>query len=125
MYLSSTGCCAVKEICDLSAHRTARAAMQAFCKSHKYYGEDKLGSISAFVTFTGVTKITKREYEQPSAPTYGQTFAKFIIDNNLGAVSESVSRVNRCNHPNHTVKVWVWCPSIKNLNAWWIKNKKV
>ncbi len=52
----------------------------------------------------------------------GTSLAKFIVENNLGRITKSRSRVN----PNtgHTIKIWVWEIKHDNLKKWRKKNNK-
>lgn len=118
-------CCAVHEISHLSDHKTPEDAMKDFCSDHSIYG-GKMGNLGAFYIFTGVLKIKAGSTDYLSRNRnvdYGPAFAAFIKANKLGIVVGSPSRINRANHPDHTVKVWVWCPSIAGLNRWWGQNR--
>lgn len=112
-------CCAVAELIDLSDHTSPEKAMLGFCRDYTDY-QGKVDDVPAFIVFTGVVRFKS---DKRSKVTYGPEFAKLIKAKHLGTVVESPARVNRCNHPDHTVKVWVWCPSIKGLNTWYSANK--
>jgi hypothetical protein len=110
MYIEDTQCCAMREIAELSQHRTAEDAMMGFCKAHIGYYPSLF---SAFYIFTGVVK-----QPGPYQSKYGPEFASYIKRNKLGIVTESVTRSNRVNHPDHLVKVWTWATSQRGLEAW-------
>lgn len=119
LMLKSTGCCAVREIYQLNHHKgDSLAAMKEFCRLHDYSAGGSLCGLYAFYIFTGVVKTDDKE-----PVGYGEAFEEFIRKNKLGTICRSVARVNRVNHPNHYVKVWVWAPSKDNLQAWWNKHK--
>lgn len=77
---------------------------------------------SGFYTFTGVVKHT-RGGQPTQNGQYAPNFAKYIIKHKLGSVVESRPAANRCNHPDHIVKVYVWHPNERNLRKWW-RNKQ-
>lgn len=56
---------------------------------------------------------------------YGTEFAAYIREHKLGALTESESRPNRTNHPEHHVKVYVWAPDLTVLKALTKKNPKL
>jgi hypothetical protein len=129
------GCCAVAEIDHLSEHDNPRDAMMEFCRNLRMYG----GGIrhpDSFVIFTGVVgNVARPDYsvsdsgpyddEHVDDTSYAPNFAKFIRENKLGPVKESVARANKRFHPDHKVRVYVWAPSFKNLSKWWEANKDV
>lgn len=135
MKIEDTRCCAVKEIANLSDHASPEDAMESFCRNEVdgYNGESTspsdLQTPSAFYTFTGV--IGHRggrgggvnPYYQANF-TYGPRFADYIRRHKLGAVTSSVARVNRLNHPTHLIRVWMWAPSERNLKRWWSRKRK-
>ena len=139
MYLNNTSCCAVDEIDGLAHAGTPRQAMQDFCErlhinrpyeperdyngqfrsSYDYYDRAETKP-AAFYIFTGVEKVD--EGGNRVATGYGSKFAAYIKEQGLGSVTESVARKNRVNHPDHTVKVWVWAPSEQGLKEWYKTN---
>ncbi len=125
MYITNTQCCAVCEIGSLSQHKTPVIAMKTFCtllaNGRRYIGTMK--NPYGFYIFTGVVEHTDNSPAERNF-TYGPDFAAYIIKNKLGSVSESVPMINRANHPNHVVKVWVWAPDPENLAKWHAKHKR-
>lgn len=122
MYLKDTSCCAIQEICQLSAHKTALEAMLVFCNSNLgkpvYFGKDPgyKKHLYSFYLFTAGRPI--------SGYAYGEEFAKLIRENKLGDVIETKDVTNLAYHPGHTNKVWIWTVDQKALEAWWKENKK-
>jgi hypothetical protein len=122
-------CCAVHELNILSTYSTPKEAMLAFCKLHVsrygYNGVTKGGLYTpgAFYIFTGVVKFRDDSDDYGEDTSYGLNFAAYIKEQRLGVVSSSCRRVNRVNHPDHTIKVWIWAPSVKRLRLWWEANK--
>lgn len=130
----SQNCCGVGEICELRSHKSAKEAMQEFCRqtymqkvwdyqTNKYqYKPYKYGKAKALYMFAGVVKHTTGTAEPTYGFNYGPAFAKFIEDNDLGAVVESASAPNRTAHPTHVVRAWIWQPAPRKLRAWYNKN---
>lgn len=145
--VNSTNCCAVNQLHHLHTQIDPvtklfdpKGAIKAIFKSWSDY-QIRYGSPSiarsvvgtlrsychAHYIFTGVVELKGNiEVESRGAGcndlTYGPALAAFIKKNKLGKVIVSPQEVNRVNHPNHFVKVWVWTPDLTNLEAWFIKN---
>lgn len=129
----STDCCAVQIISELNNYDAdPLGAMKAFCKQQyklRYAGGKKVTEFtmtSAFYIFTAVVRVLSCNHDdddgcecQDTPRNYGREFAAFIRANDLGPVVQSPTRSNRCNEPNHMVKVWIWCPDQTKLEAWW------
>lgn len=124
MELEHTQCCAVEEIADLSYHSTPEEAMTEFIEAIKEASDDRCDSndpllsmeVPGLITFTGVVRC--RHKDRDCKTGYGEAFAAFIRKNRLGTVTASAMRPNRINHPEHTVRLWVWAPSPRNLVRW-------
>lgn len=137
------GCCSVQEIAFLRQQYggngqplsvtewTELKAMQDFCGTLKIYGPDnRLTTPSGFYVFTawcasadgfGTPEMTWRR-----APLqYGERFKSFILEHQLGSVTESNEKPNRKVHANHLVKVYVWEPDQERLQEWYRANLKV
>ena len=123
VYISTdTACCAMGEIGDLNLHKTPEDAMKAFCKQFTdYYSKSELHDIGAFYIFSGVVRCQEGNADgcRCSNHDYAPKFAEYIKERGLGIVKESPGRRNRVNHPYHTVKLWIWAPSVKALQTWW------
>ena len=120
--ISETSCCAVNEIVDLHLHKGPIAFLKSLCASiygYRYYDEAD-PKPAAFYIFTGVTAYKKGHKIQTG---YGEALAAYIKVNNLGVVTASPKRINRVNYPEHTICVWTWCPSERNLKAWYKGHK--
>lgn len=128
---SDTDCCGVKIISSLEDHDdNPKGAMIAFCKLNaiQTYRDSKrvteLAKPAAFYIFTAVIGCAAPEERDCGCMhNYGNEFADFIRVNKLGMIKETPSRRNRVNEPDHTIKVWVWSPNPKGLQAWWDENK--
>lgn len=122
MYVSEDGitCCAVGEIVDLNDYEgKPEEAMKVFVNNFRCYG-GAISGFSAFYVFTGVVRCSASKYDCGCKKhSYGKEFAAYIKKHRLGVLRESPGRVNRVNHPEHTVKVWVWAPSERRLIEWW------
>lgn len=130
--MDTSGCCAVREICNLSSEPNAKTAMKNWCEYelmdeddsdyHYYPGEERYRQIPyAFYTFTGVIKHTDGRSRPPQNGRYGPEFARLIKRYKLGKLTQSVLRANRVNDPQHFVRIWTWAPSIKNCKKWYNK----
>lgn len=129
------GACMWKEICYISSHPNARAAMIEFCKQQRELREERdyrmvygLGlskSLPNLYAFSAVVGYKKSSYKESpeNKPLYGPNFAKFIEKNKLGRLIETWDGLINRNHPNHKVKIWLWNPDQKALSAWWNKNR--
>lgn len=119
MNANSMRCCGVKELTELSGTRDPAAALMTmlnYLGRHEYGGPGSrtiLHFPAAHIIFTGVTKTRSN---------YGERFANFIRENNLGEVIESV--VKRNPNSGNPLKVWVWSIHRNNLEAWWKERRK-
>lgn len=97
--LESLSCCGVREIAGLKSqpHKTMWDVCFALF-------EEDCGQ--AFLLITDTCQSQR-----------GRNFVKYIKSNKLGDVVETKWRKN----PNsgHRIKVWVWAPNEKRLQAWW------
>lgn len=103
--LHATHCCALGEIDNLSASETPKAAFDAILVY--LFGNEK-----PFVIFSGVVKIgadkkiTSMFHPTPREDNYGQAFADWIVENDLGTVMASPEAVNPSG--GNTVRIWTW-----------------
>jgi len=114
MIAGETRCCGVLEIDGLSSHETPRAAMTSLI--------DRLRNRCTtmpvpFITFVGVVAYGKDESALDHARVrrfnnYGQEFADYIVQNDLGNVVESNVRAS---WSGNTLKMWIWEPDYFNL----------
>lgn len=129
MYASDTmNCCAVEELVNLNVYEgKPEEAMRNFCKNHapsaRFHNPKGFTGVAAFYVFSGVVEYRNpKEWGDISKVDqvhYGPDMAAYIKKHRLGVIRESPGRLNRVNHPNHLVKVWVWAPSVEGLRRWW------
>jgi hypothetical protein len=131
------GCCAIQEICELGDYLDGREAMLEFCRQisgneYDYNNVDSWGSPkyvssgkvcpAAFYIFSAVEACDwdDDEDDPPVVQTkwYGRNFAAFIKENKLGTVVRGPRRFNH-NYRTHQVRVWIWAPDKKALQAWY------
>lgn len=133
----NNACCAVEDIHNLADSASAESAMRDFVQEHisasggyySYYNRCTTPSeleveIPGHVIFTEVVgfqtaagkKRVRRAYE-PKTNGYGKKFAAYIKRHKLGSVVASAVTKNHVNHPDHLVKVYVWTPDIKAVEA--------
>jgi len=133
MRLVNTSCCAMEEISDLRdnagrPHKTVKQLCEEFWgpPTKSIWGcrqEIRPESVPAFIIFSGVEHCDKDGDDDIVDTGYAQELADYINENNLGIVTRSVKRKNRVNHPDHTVRIYIWAPSPKGLIEWYKKNK--
>jgi len=145
--VSSTRCCAMNQIHNLHHHlingKDGKMVFDGKGALKKIFGvwlDSKLRyapktdssdyrihrHCSGHYIFAGVINLTgdlERERKSPGCAdlTYGPKFAAFIKRNKLGTLASSLPEINRINHPEHTVKVWVWTPDPDALAKWFEK----
>lgn len=110
MILRRMGCCAIKEICDLSISGDAETAMQQVsAKLHV----NNLRFRAAFVIFSQANGGYNRG-------AYGEEFAAYIKSRRLGRVVKTQPATN----PNtyRKVIVWTWTINPDNLRKWMRRN---
>lgn len=124
------GCCAVQEICHLSDHDNAEAAMKELIEGYTYDGavdyytgrklDGCLEKLPGFFLFSEVSSTTYDNVSDNNRVKkgYGKKFALYIKKHNLGKVSISAAARNHQNHPQHFVKVYTWAPSQKGVKTW-------
>lgn len=124
-------CCAGKEVAGLMNTKTPEQAMKEVCHGLKKFGGN-LGTPPGFILFSAIVKVDEKaddlnnEYLSNHGLKnlgYGEAFAAYIKEHKLGTVTKCPARPNRINHPNHIVRMWMWCPDPKRLTAWWIENR--
>ena len=125
MTLHSMNCCACQELICLDKGKplSGEKQMREFCNFLYSDYSKRLSDPGAFVIFTGVVKVRKGSDDDVDDTTYGPTFASYIKEQKLGSIKESVKVINRTNHPDHWVKVWVWAPNFEKLKAWYKDHK--
>lgn len=124
--MRNTSCCAVQEIVELRAHKTPHEAMVSFCQQNilqrPKFREPKRdpspytaagNEIFCFYLFTA----------NVDQGAYGQNFAKFILENGLGALVNTDPRSNRAFHGEARCQAWIWTVDQDAVRAWWAKNK--
>lgn len=133
MEILKTSCCAIADINGLAGYsKQPEKAMDQFCKLQlaqrvRFGGGVGLpDQIYSFYMFTAAvwTPEQKKKYKEDwgyyyDRGDYGDSFAAFIKENDLGSVWESDLVVNEAFHPDHGNKVWIWTPNLKNLRKWW------
>lgn len=121
MYVDDCSCCALNEIAEIGQDSNPEDTLKKLCKQSGW----DLEQLGAFYIFTGVVRVAEpRKNEDEESDDYedltsGPALAKYIRENKLGNLKETVGRRNRVNHPLHTVKVWIWAPSLRNMLEWW------
>lgn len=101
--------CGIAEIDYLSMSASPLAALQTLAPALRYgitwpyvNGLQK-GCYFPFITFTGV--VTPRDPIRHE--NYGQAFADYLTEHNLGAV---VTLPGRLNWTGNMIQIWVWRP---------------
>jgi hypothetical protein len=122
----STKSCAINEIHNLQAYLgKPEEAMKEFCRQNVerrvMFNNDPhdlgmAGAIYAFYLFSA--RVMPGE-----TVTYGDQFAAYILEHELGKVWESEVKQNEAYHPNWGNRVWVWTPDLKAIHAWWGKRR--
>ena len=129
MVIRSTGCCGVQELQYISSHPTPQEVLKDLCdrmrKPAKTTAEQHYalsGKPHGHYIFTGVIRHRKGEGAPTQDGKYGPNLMAYIRQHNLGTVVESAEGPNRVNHPTHIIKVWVWTPAPRMLQAWYEAN---
>lgn len=133
--LETLACCAVVEMGDIQYFKTPTSALKALCKASApatsrwgEYNDDTADwipglQLSSFYTFSGIEEVKGGNVNRRGVPVgYASKLAAFIRENRLGTVAASPARTNRLNHPTHVVKVFLWTPAKRNLEAWYKKH---
>ena len=126
-----SGCCAMVEIYELSDDKEALAKgsdepLAQFCLEF-YDGDQPENPLGAFVVFTEVTAVEKKDGKEPDTyikritGKYGRDFAKLIRKHGLGEVTVLRTRINP-NHtnPRHYVRPYVWTVKQDKLKKWFL-----
>jgi len=102
--LTSMSCCGIQEI-DGITEENSKDSIKTTCKA--IFEEDEK---CAFLIFTDINK-----------KKHGKKLHKYIINNNLGQITKSPSKIN----PNskHSLAIWLWTLNKPNLKQWWQQNK--
>lgn len=125
--------CAVSEIHNLAAYEgNPKAAVESFCQQQVVtHGLDFKGftaqpkTLFAFYMFNAPVypKTPSTSRSKPLAPpykdNYGEQFARYILENKLGSLTETPVAWNVVFHPDHGNKVWLWQPDRDALVAWY------
>lgn len=106
--IKSTGCCAMKEIDNLSHATTAEEAMVVV-------GPYLLAERREipFMLFSGVTNRYQSDHASSRLDNYGQAFEHYIRDHKLGTTTKSGEQRNP--RTGNGVTVWIWEPNFMNL----------
>lgn len=131
MELNDTACCAVMEMSHIADNEGPEEVIREVCENvwgDPYYDPEwddppSENKPQAFYTFTGVVGYRKGSDDEGDDTEYAPKLAAYIRKNDLGIVTESPTRYNRTNHPDHRVKVYVWAPSARGLRKWWVERK--
>lgn len=117
MYLHRMACCGIYEIDDLQRQRTPLTNMRQFvtaiapvpCAYGPYGPSVRVRDQFRYAIFSGTARAK-----------YGDRFAAFILDHQLGEVISTGYHIN----PNsgHRLKVWVWTIDHVALKAWSAQN---
>jgi len=102
--ICNTSCCGVVDISGITEQGvTPKSIIKDICYERIV---ERKGF--AFAIFTDICRQNK-----------GKALAKFILDNNLGTITESKSKVN----PNsrNPLKIWTWAVDQKRLSKYWDK----
>ena len=117
--LSPTKCCGMLEIDNLAHSKTPEEALIALKTGlEEGYTDHRYGTHHypvPFVIFTTVTKRKVGDHSSRRLDDYGQAFASFIQEHNLGKIFSSEERKN---WTANTLKVWIWQPDYENLRAY-------
>ena len=136
MNFRSTSCCAWQEITGLSTHSTPKDAMITFCKANLTQGESRImyhsspanqNRLYSFYLFSAAVHTAKSggsKFLQSVGEDYGSKFAKFILDNKLGTITESPVKPNMAFHEEHSNRIWIWATDQKAIETWWENEKK-
>ena len=104
--------CGIAEIDYLSVSASPLAALQTLAPALKhgitwpYVNGTRKGCYFPFITFTGVVG-NPRTPRFPKNKNYGQAFADYLTEHNLGAV---VTLPGRRNWTENMIQIWIWCP---------------
>lgn len=117
-----TGCCALKEIDNLSHATTPQNALESL-RAVIITGNLDMGSLSdrnlPFFIFSGVTDRVQSDHASSREDNYAETFAMFLVANKLGEVISCGARVNELT--GNTVGVWVWKPDWDAVRAYYAR----
>lgn len=121
--INEMSCCAFQEIDGVEDYDDPKDFLLDLCREiwperRVTYGEKNMPS--AFYVFTGVIKVKRGNL---SSTGMVERVAEYIKKHKLGALSKGPSRVNRINHPDHTVRGYIWAPSEDKLWKWWRANQ--
>lgn len=116
---STTKCCALLELDQLSAAPTPEEALQDILYS---IGTNR----TPFIIFTGIVHLPEgnsgRTGQHPTRrdDNYGKAFADLIVKEDLGTVTYEEA-VNQKTY--NTVGVWLWKVNREKVNALWLAEK--
>ena len=117
MYFSTVSCCGIREIGDLSSHKTPQQAVAAFVKQTlKAYRSNFRYAIFSEAVYEGYPG------SRPRKP-YGRAFAAYLKTEKLGRVAATAWNKN----PNsgNNLKAWIWTVDWEALQAWEKKHKSL
>ena len=128
MRITNLGCCGVREIANLSAHKSAPEALRAFCEGPAVqFDLNAQGIPPPGCTYRNMVRGTYKPpscafalFTQVEGHKYGTKFAALILREKLGEVYETQPRVN----PNsgNSIRVWVWGINRDALEAWFLQD---
>lgn len=119
IYLTTTKCCGLDEIDNLSHSNTP---FDALMNLRPEFIEGARWTLypRPFVMFTGVVDRVVNDHASGRLDNYGQAFADFIVEQGLGQVVASPARVS---HSRNTLQVWIWSVDYVALKSWYQVNK--
>lgn len=112
--LQGTGSCAMAFLSSLSSHTSPQDAVRHLIKSNflTLVPKEAIQHPYAHITF-----IQGSTY---SGPRYGELFAQYLVEHNLGEVyTPGVRNNTKFYGENHPCQMWVWTPSKEGLEKWW------
>lgn len=119
--VSSTQCCGIKELADISSLPTPEAIVKA-AASCLAGPTDYYRNPPAWLMFSGVVGTRKRVYTDYHHANrdddYGQALADYIRSNDLGVVTETPLAKN---YNGNMLRVWMWAPKWEALQKIWFE----
>jgi hypothetical protein len=110
----STRSCAIGELDGISTVNGPEDILKSIAPAIRLGVRDQIGNPHQvpFLTFSGVVERACRDHASGRLDNYGQAFADYILDNQLGSVVASVAGRN---WTGNLIQVWVWTVNYDNL----------
>lgn len=99
-------CCGLRELHHIGQDWGPKQTILTFCEDR--FNDDE-GITRPFVIFTDV-----------ASRSAGKRLHKFILENRLGEVTKSKTRVN--GNTDHKIIMWTWSVNHTALKKWWEDN---